>query len=188
MKKYIALILLICLACSMTACGKEKPEEFTIRNGIKFGMSPEEVMAIEGEAEVEESGDSMKLMFYEETILNVPAILNFGFDNNGLFRISYNLREGIYSLNVDSLKLYEEIESILVDEYGEAYVSNIARTDYVDQYDSFRFIKNNDRCVQILHRNCYDGSGPIHYYIGYELLNSSYEDSIKNIMTDRDKI
>lgn len=55
MKKIVAILLAALMLCGCMACAEEV---FTFRNGLRWGLTPAEVLAVEGRAEYEESAQS----------------------------------------------------------------------------------------------------------------------------------
>ena len=51
MKKLLVVLTVLCLVLSMTAMAEGEP--LTIRNGVKFGMTQDEVTKTEGDARYE---------------------------------------------------------------------------------------------------------------------------------------
>lgn len=131
MKKLISFILAITLALSMVAAMAEE-EEFSVRNGIKFGMTPDEVKAIEAELgsplKSEDSDPVYKGTDYTLDYWYVPVAgyegtaIYYYFKDNALFEIVYhfNANSELSTTKDGALKIARDIYQGLADKYGEA--------------------------------------------------------------------
>jgi len=177
------LVLLILVLCTFTSCAK-KNEEFEIRNGIKFGMSKEEVIAIEGEPEFDYVGTEGRydtLHYLEEYINDVRARPTFLFKGSKLVQIQYS------SPTTEKTELnenYEKIEKILNDKYGECLIREIGGPEYVDTFleDEYREIwyvcSNKDELIKITHSKL-DTVYPYQHHVIIEYDGSSYKEAVK---------
>lgn len=115
MKKIIILVLMFAMLFSVSASAEEK---FTLHNGTKFGMTIEEVIAIEG-------NNGFSLSTYETgtmchglgTIANQPnsSISYYFGDNNSLWRMDYGF---------NSLETFDIVEKGLISKYGNTDFSS----------------------------------------------------------------
>lgn len=166
------LILLILVLCTLTSCAK-KNEEFEIRNGIKFGMSKEEVIAIEGEPEdySESSLDYCSEYIFED----ISAGVNFGFIDNSLVNIFYLIDHSRYTEDEGDLwsEDHARIDKALKNKYGKPRFDEVhGVTHYAIWMDR---IGEND-LISITYIG-YEKAG--HLTITYEYLEDSYEKMIR---------
>jgi hypothetical protein len=127
MKKSFVFILasVILVSCLVS-------EEYDIRK-LKWGMSFEEVQAIEG----------LGSNFYkEEELLGIKVEVLFGCDNKGLYSVSYTTRETTFA---------EDARKVMVKKYGEPksgldYALLVKIKDMLDHYPDavMQVLENND--------------------------------------------
>ena len=119
MKKIISLILMIAMLISVSAFAEE---EFSLHNGVKFGMTSEEVAAIEeasgfkyhqydthGTIDGKIAGqEDASIFFYYN---NSPDAYDIPYcEDNGLYKCTYGFSNGSYDTLYDAL----------VSKYGQA--------------------------------------------------------------------
>lgn len=153
MKKAISILLVILI---LIVCGIEVgiAEDFSIRNGIKFGMSMDEV------AEIEEANNSIveKSEYSVSATANVAGFddchIYYGFTDNQLVSISYNWGhyygsdyselEKFFS---DSNEKYDVIEKHLSEKYKQiGYIDNgkIIYIPFGNEYDLLCITSQNN--------------------------------------------
>lgn len=146
MKRIITILLLICLFCS-TGCAK-KPEEFSIRNGIKFGMTPEEVIAIEGEPHSTDDED----LYYYDIFSGLKTKLHYGIFENELWDVQFTIYPSVENSVSAAKNDYEIIEKELIKKLGkpdctETYLWDKYATNESSEWD----LPYKDGCIQIKH-------------------------------------
>ena len=115
MKKIISLILMIAMLISVSAFAEE---DFTLHNGLKFGMSKEEVYETEKTAGVELTEGEFWDYEWNGTIageMNSKLCLYFWDDDTGLTKV-------IYEFN--TLGSYDTLNNGLIEKYGETPYSS----------------------------------------------------------------
>ncbi|MBQ3478701.1 MAG: hypothetical protein IJH25_11070 [Clostridia bacterium] len=117
MKKFFAVLTVLCLVLSMAAMA-EKVTVFTFRNDVVFGMPQKDVVAAEGNAphEVETEHTLGPVTFteveYENVAIdNIKADVKYMFVEDALVAIRVNYDDGAVS--------YDEIDKTLTAAYGE---------------------------------------------------------------------
>ena len=184
MKRIIAVIILCCVIC-MSGCTKV-PEEFTVRNGIKFGMSPEEVVAIEGKNIISDIGDTL---IYQDVIMGADTEILFSFEEDGLSFIMYDIDDKIHPDHCESN--YNAINETLREKYGKEVVSTIeidknnGTEDWITIWNIPQ--KNND--VEILHIAVKDSYGYFWVHmIRYINDGEGYDYTVKDYQLNADKL
>ena len=145
MRKILAFTLLIPLVLSAAGFSAFAEDVFSIRNGITWGMSIEEVDKIEkGEKETyqtEYDYGAVSLWYDEKTVSIYPCEMKCSFYKDKLYLVGYDLE--YFMTELESLRAYTYLENALVSLYGgsrlpSAYdVSEIAMvlnvTGYYDE-------------------------------------------------------
>ena len=189
MKRIITILLLICLFCS-TGCAK-KPEEFSIRNGIKFGMTPEEVIAIEGE---ENKIDEMVFndyrdVVYKDAVMGVDTEITFAFDSTGLNSIMYDIDDKIHPSRCE--EVYSAINESLREKYGKEAI-NVIEVDKSNNAEDLIMIwrvPQKDKDVEILHMITKEPEGYFRMHlIRYINDSEGYDYTVKDYQLNADKL
>lgn len=117
-------LVLILLLAFVPALATEEPADFVYRDGVTFGMTMDEVKALEknkpsaSKASYYAGNDRRETLVYEnEMILTFPCEITYRFDDSGLNQISVS----IFDTN-DPIRLMEdfaEIDAALIKKYGE---------------------------------------------------------------------
>lgn len=190
MKRIITILLLICLFCS-TGCAK-KPEEFSIRNGIKFGMTPEEVIAIEGEENKTDEtifSDGGAIIYYKDVMMGADTDITFMFDDDGLNFILYDINDKYLQSSCESN--YNAINETLREKYGKESVSvvEIDKNNGTEDWITIWSVSQKDSNVEILHMAIKDVYG---YFWAHTIryINSSegYDYTVKDYQLNADKL
>ena len=131
MKKLISFILVITLALSMVAAMAEE-EEFSVRNGIKFGMTPDEVRAIEAENGNENGEEFGRTISYENvSVAGYPGTtIEYWFEDDSLFQIVYFIGAATGDETEKNAKaIVSDLYGSLKEKYGEpAYNGEVGPT------------------------------------------------------------
>lgn len=120
------IVLLVILAQVTTAYA----DSFTVRNGIKFGISEEEVIRTENsngnQPDVSDASDSSELSYSNISVAGVPnSKITYSFSSGALDGIEYTLFNiplkdtVLYSFD-DTYRYYSQIESSLSEQYGDS--------------------------------------------------------------------
>jgi len=171
------LNLIVRLATPLT---KEESPSFTYRNGIRFGMTPDEVKGLERNtpvytrSEINNGSEAYTLCYANETILGYPCDIIYEFGDNGLELVIANMHR-----ETDDLKqlpgVFAEIDDALIAAYG--------KPESNDMGFSTVWYSNTERNFGIVHSiQTYDGFGDAHL-IGFlyrpDEQNGSYQDILK---------
>lgn len=141
MKKLISFVLVIVLALSMVAAMAEE-EEFSVRNGIKFGMTLDEVKAIEA-ANGNENGEEFgRTISYENvSVAGYPGTsIEYWFDDGSLFQIVYFIGDDTDDETEEfAAKAVSELATSLEEKYGEpAYAGGkVVAPTRSEKFDSY---------------------------------------------------
>ena len=118
MRRLIPWVLAILVLASAGAWAAPADDAFTMRGGIRWKMSPAEVMAIEGELDEDlysyEDGDgegrSIRKLYYDsdqaKTVSLFPCELTFSFCNDQLYMMRYDTNYNFYELDDTQEYLY----------------------------------------------------------------------------------
>jgi len=186
MKRIIAIISFLCLICA-TACASEA-DEFTIRNGIKFGMTPDEVIAIEGEEDrLDEGyeGHYYSELCYRDVFMGSYVKVEFAFGSNGLQAIIYEIKDEIFQIN--GQPFFDVINDILREKYGHEEINMVVMDDETGEEIKTALwkIPQSDRTIEILH--IITGSQENFYHAIRYIDNSvKYMYSIEDLQMDAD--
>lgn len=121
MKRCIALVVLACVLFVSTGIAEDS-EKFVLRNGITWGMSPEEVAMAEGKelSEYLAVGDNMYYSI-EAEICGAKSLVVYYFDNQKLFAYSYS----VIDTSMEKSVIHDYIDASLKYKYGvPKYFSN----------------------------------------------------------------
>lgn len=91
------------------------PLDFSIRNGIRFGMSQDEVLALENQSPVYSTDSSM--LYMDVSAAGKPATLIYTFVNDYLFSVFYLFTDSHTNDN-EYIKDFESIDQSLTSKYG----------------------------------------------------------------------
>lgn len=114
MKKIISLVLMLAMLLSVSAFAEE---EFTLHNGLKFGMTKEEVYETEKAAGVQLTEDEIFDYVWKGTIAG---------QINSKLEISINGDFGLSTVyySFDSLESYDTLNNGLIEKYGKTPYSS----------------------------------------------------------------
>lgn len=190
MKRIITILLLICLFCSI-GCAK-KPEEFSIRNGIKFGMTPEEVIAIEGEESKTGErifSDGYAIIYYKDVMMGADTEITYSFDNGGLDFILYDIDDKIHPDHCEAN--YNAINETLREKYGKEAISTIEidKNYGTEDWVTIWSVPQKDNDVEILHMAIKDAYGYLWAHtIRYIDNSEGYDYTVKDYRLNADKL
>lgn len=120
MKRYIVLVILACVLFVSTGIA-EGSEKSVLRNGITWGMSPEEVIEAEGQAFVEHYVDGENARYFFETeICDAKSTVVYIFKNNQLISFGFAIDDE----TVNEEAAFEYVVASLQHKYGEPRVFN----------------------------------------------------------------
>lgn len=116
MKRFIAffLVLVLMLGCGAALAEEEKsPEEFVFREKIKWNMSQDEVMALEGEPNSSLDTDLLDTISYSNVqVSSYKGSLGYVFLNDRLIMTGYSIIDA-------EQEDYEELRTALTTVYGD---------------------------------------------------------------------
>lgn len=121
MRKIISVVMIIgVLLCAAPLSIAEEEPLFTIRNGVQFGMTRQQIINIEGQP----GATDHRSYTYNTSISGDPAYIVFYFDDSDkLCGIFYLFSETHY--NSDRyISDYKNIEKSLENKYGTPYLTN----------------------------------------------------------------
>lgn len=158
--KKIFAVILLCVLCA-SGCAKE-PEEFAIRNGIKFGMTPEEVIAIEGEENKTDEtifSDGGAIIYYKDVMMGADTEITYSFDNGGLDFILYDIDDKYFQSSCEAN--YNSINETLREKYGKEAVNviEIDKNNGTEDWITIWSVPQKDKDVEILHMAIKDAYG-----------------------------
>jgi len=180
------LILLILVLCTLTSCAK-KNEEFEIRNGIKFGMSKEEVIAIEGEPSSKD--EYRKEINYEHDFIK-------GIDSYTVFRFNQmdELAALLYLMPPCVDEEYTVIDNELVQKYGQPIFDNTWDEHYsdgsssVEKHERIWYIcQLEDTLITISHLEMkfLNSQNGVSHQVAYKYEETSYKEAIEKAKQDK---
>jgi len=125
--KKSSCLLLICVMILLSTIANA--EGFTLRNGIQFGMNPEEVRAAERANGSNWDGNTDKVK-----VANQKANMVCSFKDESLYELEYKFDTNKnYSIVEQS---YTAIEQLLVNKYGDAEYSSVTNIEIPPVYES----------------------------------------------------
>ena len=151
LKRLAAMLVVLC--CLLAVFAAQAEEEFTFRNGIKFGMSKAEVKALESNlpAEEEENG----LAYKNESAAGEDATIIYLFENDRLYNMGVKFTEKHSNENL-YINDFENIDEALKAKYGAPTI-DAQQVWYDDLYKSDK----NDwgfaiSCGDLIYLSCFD--------------------------------
>lgn len=130
MRKLMTWIAVLAILAVAAASAEE---EFTIRDGIHWKMSMEEVEAIEGERDdygVYEIGRGVMKLWYDlergKTVSLFPCALSFNFIDDKLYLLRYESDYSAYGL--DEVQEYLYLTNAMTSLYGEGHAPSEEET------------------------------------------------------------
>jgi len=199
MKKIISLVLMIAMLFSMSAFAEE---EFTLHNGLKFGMTKEEVYEAEKAAGVPLTEDELYDYTWEGTIAGERnSKLFILINDSGLYKMHYEF---------DSLESYDTLNNGLIEKYGKTTYSSETgvyldepTTDHIDSipyvftdtYSNARYSQwlipySDTQSIFIEHyvfqrdrisfSKIYESFSRVEHVISYELLSEYMTEKYRN--------
>ncbi len=129
MKKTVSvfLVLTIFIVCII---GSAIAEDFSVRNGIKFGMSKKEVNSIEksiGSIKLGAFGEFPDILEYEGSVAGEESIIQYCFSENGLTLINYDIGKGSAekkNISPSREDMFYSLKDTLTKKYGEPVSSD----------------------------------------------------------------
>ena len=126
------ILCLIMLVIALSPCQFALAEEFSVRGGIKFGMTKDEVIHLETDNgtprdKLKIDDEENKISYGNIEVANIPGSFGYYyFEDDKLFRITYTLRgHGDYISTLDTVSEdYENIDSYLTSTYGKDSENN----------------------------------------------------------------
>lgn len=126
MKRCIVLVILACVLFVSIGIA-ESSEKSVLRNGITWGMSPEEVVKAEGQTFVEHYVDGENARyFFEAEICDAKSTIVYIFKNNRLISFGFNIDDE----TVNEEMAFEYAVASLQHKYGEPSVFNASVLHY----------------------------------------------------------
>jgi hypothetical protein len=129
MRKLLCLVLGCMLLCaSFGALAEVSPTEApTVVRGVKWGMTAEEIIALEGREPDRQETDSEgnpRVTFDNVTAGGLPATVFYTFNEaGGCYLITYNLRYLFQSVDMEDYNIFTEdytsLKKALITKYGE---------------------------------------------------------------------
>lgn len=130
MKHCIVLVILACVLFVSIGIA-EDAERFVFRNGITWGMSPEEVRNLESVKLATVGGnedpDYSGLMTVDVAVSKYEANLGYDFKNDQLFMCSYTFQDGYQ----ETYQVLDYLYGALSLKYGEGLETTFETLDYV---------------------------------------------------------
>lgn len=142
MRKMIVVLLALCFTLPLVSLGDTENNEFSIRNGITFGLTMKEVLAIEynnGKTPDEEPTDSFSLSGLE--LAGIPCRIGYLFKDDKLIRFSYTS----VSDEVNHDYAYEKWEQALSSKYGSPIWSSEKKTRCPVNVPNSKLIEDTSR-------------------------------------------
>jgi len=116
MKKLFTLMLALCLILPTLGEATSNESEFSIRNGIKFGLTREEVIDIEKRNGFLPDKEQTYYVYYTDIdLVDIECTIKYYFLNNQLTKIGYL---GLTKYN-DAQYIFLIWEDALINKYGE---------------------------------------------------------------------
>lgn len=86
--------------------------------GTQWGMSIDQVLALEGKPAVRETSDGMEIIGYQKKVIDKECLVGYLFVDNKLFKTQYNFveRHTNKSLYLDD---YKKVKTLVAQKYGE---------------------------------------------------------------------
>lgn len=133
MRKLITWIAVLAILAVAAAGAASAEEEFTIRDGIRWKMSMEEVKAIEGEGDdygMYEVGRGVTKLWYDlergKMVSLFPCALSFSFIDDKLYLLKYESDYSGYGL--DDVQEYLYLTNAMTSLYGEGHTPSEEET------------------------------------------------------------
>lgn len=204
MKKLLSVFVLLSFVLSLSACGK-KIEEFSIRNGVKFGMSFSELVEAEGgygifgdyyaansgktREEYHLGEDGNDTLVYYDVVFNQKAAVMYTFTDGTVAKMMISL--DIFDTSYNEGKNTEIIE-LLNQKYGDnigmiSTVRNGNNGDFIIDHDTVWLINQKDGCVIITNKVITVDNKMAMHQIEYNKTNLSYKEIKKEYEMKADK-
>ena len=116
-KKALAMFVVMCFIFTGLCASAE--EEFTFRNGIKFGMSKSEVKALEEGTPAEEQSDAV--LYANQEAAGKDASVVYYFEDGKLYLILVVFKEEHSNDNL-FIDDFEDVDEALKTKYGTPYI------------------------------------------------------------------
>lgn len=114
MKKLLALTIAFLLPYAALA---SENEPFSFRDGIMFGMSVEQVYAMEGIALGADCKNETGLLYRDQTVAGMPTTLVYRFENDELIDATYYFNEK-HETDQEYIDDFHALKKGLVSKYG----------------------------------------------------------------------
>ena len=96
----------------------ETTEDHTSNQGTHWGMSIDQVLALEGKPAVRETSEGMEIIGYQKKVIDKDCLVGYLFVDNKLFKTQYNFVER-HANKSQYLEDYEKVKTLVAERYGK---------------------------------------------------------------------
>lgn len=180
MKKIVIVLLLLCMLFVLVSCSEttsttkannsqtqrkeNESEEFIVHSGVKFGMTKDDIYALEKDAgfspEEADKGDRILVKGYIA-----------GYDDTSLYYsfTDDKMETALYCFFPDddhAESTYQNLNSVLTGKYGDPFTSNNGKIEYIDfgveSYDALHGLKTAQKSLTCNIQNSKQWIIPVH--------------------------